>query len=117
MESVKSTIPEITEKTRNKVFRESESKGMPFLVLKKGRKYGKIEYDFNTIKYILTDNAVINIEKTFNDMIYVSNHVKRSTIPHNGFGVSPECDLEVCRDYSEIIRSIIMNKDNWIKIK
>lgn len=117
MESVKSTIPEITEKTRNKVFRESESENIPFLVLKKGRKYARIEYDFIAINYVLTKDAVEMLEKAFDNMIKLSIHSKRATPPGIRLGYSPECDLEVCRDYSEIIRSIIMNKDNWIKIR
>ncbi len=100
---------------QNQVFGECETKGIPCLLIKKGRKYGKIEYDFIAVDYDLKEGPLERIKLLFEDMVEISElyKLKRPQIVGNNYGVSEKCELRLCRDFAPFIWDIIYNPNNW----
>lgn len=102
-------------KQQNQVFEECETKGIPCFFIKKGRKYGKIEYDFITIDCVLKDGPLDRIKLFFKDMVEISElyKLKRPSILGNNYGVSEKCELWISREFAPFIWDIIYNPKNW----
>jgi len=102
-------------KQQNQIFDECENKGIPCFFIKKGRKYGKIEYDFIATDYFLKDDALKRIRLLYEDMNELSElyKLKRPCWPGNTYGVSDRCELWICRDFAPFIFDIIYNPKNW----
>ena len=106
-------------KQRNQVFKECETKGMPCFLIKKGRKYGKIEYDFITVDYDSKDESLRRMKLLFEDMVELSElyKLKRPCWPRNNYGVSEKCGTWICRELAPFIWEIIYNPNNWKFLK
>lgn len=111
-------VPEVrTIKQSNLIFRENEKNGLPFLVIRKARKYATIEYDFIATYYQLKEEPREKVQKIFEEMIEVSLQYKLPLPAHWStgkiFGVSRKCELDICRDYAALVKNVVFNKKNW----
>lgn len=116
--SFKLHVPEVsTIKQSNLIFRENEKNGLPFLIIRKARKYATIEYDFIATYYQLKEEPREKVQEIFEEMIGVSLQYKlpRLVVWSTGkiFGVSRKCELDICRDYAALVKNIVFNKENW----
>ena len=112
----KSGVPEAYgKKQQNQIFNECENNGIPCCFIKKGRKYGKIEYDFITTNYILKDRSLERIKILFEDMNELSElyKLRRPCFPGHTYGVSDKCELWICRDMAPFIWEVIYNPNSW----
>jgi len=102
-------------KQQNQIFEECENKGIPCLLIKKGRKYGKIEYDFVATNYVLKDRPLERVKLLFEDMNELSGlyKLRRPCFPGHIYGVSDKCELGICRDMVPFIWEVIYNPNNW----
>ncbi len=116
--SYKTPVPECrTVEQNNEIFRKNKRNGLPFLGINKGRKYGKIEYDFITIDYNLKEEARKRVQELFEEMPMKSKLYKwpRPAKWSTGkvLGISIKVELRICRGYAPLIRDIVFNPDNW----
>lgn len=111
-------VPECTTINQNNmVFWENKNRGLPFLVIKKGRKHGKIEYDFITTYYQLREHSRVEIRKLFEEMVFLSDLYK---LPRPArwsigkvYGISNRVELDICREYAPKIKDILFSSENW----
>jgi len=109
-------VPEVRNvKENNKVFRENESKNLPYFAIRKGTKYAYLEYDFITTTNQLTEEAKEKVERLTCEMGDNSGRYKYPVVCSMGniIGISVKCPLNICREYVSQVRDIVFNPDNW----
>jgi hypothetical protein len=108
-------LPEVrTTLQNNNVFNENMEKDLPFFAIRKGRKYGRIEFDFNTNSYYqLKESSQKEVQRIFDEMeVNSTRHDRR--VSHAGVvgGHSSKRELDVLQIYGQIIQDIIFSPDN-----
>lgn len=101
---------------QERIIKKCKSAGIPSILVKRGKKYGQIEYDFLHTDYILKEEPLKIIKSLFKCMEELSklNHpLKRSYIPGKTYGESKKFEIDICRLIAPLISTIIYDPENW----
>jgi len=101
---------------QQRIVEECQFACIPSLFVKRGKKYGKIEYDFLHTDYRLKDVPLKIIKSLFRSMENISelyHPPKRSYMPGKTYGESKQCEIDICRLISPLISTIIYDTENW----
>lgn len=100
----------------NNLVEEFKSEGIPSFFIKKGRKYGRIEYDFLHTDFVLRDEPLKVIKSLFKCMDELSEldySFKRLNMADKTYGESMKYELNICELVAPSISTIIYNPQNW----